>query len=320
MGTYATLNRTFLALFKGLVIASLVMQAPRLLAADEASAHAVPFSSGTLKPKISVPPLATDTHHHIYDSRFPVDPKSALRPADASVADYRLLQKRLGTTRNVIVQPSTYGVDNSGLIQSLKEFGKNTTRGIAVVNSSVGDAELAELDAAGVIGIRFNLSQPGGATTPEMVLPLAKRISPMGWHIQVVATPEQIVENAAIWNQLPCPVVFDHMGHVMDVNHPAMRLIVSLMQHGKAWVKLSGAYILSKVGPPSYSDRAAVASALIEAAPKQVVWGSDWPHPTSKPDNKPDDALLMDLLATWAKSDEQIRLILVDNPQRLYGF
>lgn len=320
MDTYAGLSRTRLALFKGLFIASLVTVTPPLFAAEEVAAAAVPFSSGTQAPKISVPPLATDTHHHIYDSRFPVDPKSALRPADASVADYRLLQKRIGTTRNVIVQPSTYGVDNRGLIQALRELGKSATRGIAVVNSSVSDAELAELDAAGVKGIRFNLSQPGGAATPAMMLPLAKRIGPMGWHIQVVATPEQIVENAAILQQLPCPVVFDHMGHVMDVNHPALRLIVDLMQQGKAWVKLSGAYILSKVGAPSYSDRAAVARALIEAAPKQVVWGSDWPHPTSKPDNKPDDALLLDLLAGWAKSDEQIRLILVDNPQRLYGF
>lgn len=320
MDIYANLNRTHLALFKGVFIASLMTVTSCLSAAEDTAAHAVPFSSGTQVPKISVPPLATDTHHHIYDSRFPVDPKSALRPADASVADYRLLQKRLGTTRNVIVQPSTYGVDNRGLIQALKEFGKSTTRGIAVVNSSVSDAELAELDAAGVKGIRFNLSQPGGAATPEMMLPLAKRIGPMGWHIQVVATPEQIVDNVAIWHQLPCPVVFDHMGHVMDVKHPAMQLIVDLMQQGKAWVKLSGAYILSKVGAPSYSDRIDVARTLVSAAPMQVVWGSDWPHPTSRIDNKPDDAILMDLLAVWAGNDALIKQILVNNPQRLYGF
>src|SRR5437764_1156830 len=90
-----------------------------------------------------------DCHHHIYSSRFKVDPNSALRPGDASVADYRLLQKRIGTTRNVIVQPSTYGVFNDGLIEALNECGP-TARGVAVVNTSVTDDELKRLDAARV--------------------------------------------------------------------------------------------------------------------------------------------------------------------------
>lgn len=150
-------------------------------------AEEVPYSSGTERPHIKVPLNATDCHHHIYDSHFPVDAKSALRPPDATVADYRLLQKRLGTMRNVIVQPSTYGVDNSGLIQSLEQFGLATTRGVAVVNTSVTDAELQRLNAAGVRGIRFNLSQPGGATSMDMVLPLSERVNSLGWHIQVVA-------------------------------------------------------------------------------------------------------------------------------------
>src|ERR1700692_2839124 len=83
----------------------------------------VPWSTGTSLAKTKAPPNATDCHHHIYSSRFKVAPNAALRPGDASVADYRLLQKRIGTSRNVIVQPSTYGVDNDGLIEALGEFG-----------------------------------------------------------------------------------------------------------------------------------------------------------------------------------------------------
>lgn len=282
--------------------------------------QAVPFSAGVGRPTISVPPNATDTHHHIYDARFPADPKSTLRPPDATVADYKLLQKRLGTSRNVIVQPSTYGVDNRGLIAALKAFGPGATRGVAVVNDKVTDAELKELNAAGVRGIRFNLSVPGGATTLDMVLPLCTRIKPMGWHIQVVAKPETIAANADIWNKSSCPIVFDHLGHVTELNDPAMGVVVKLMQQKKAWVKLSGAYIRSKVGAPTYADRAPIATAFIRAAPDQVVWGSDWPHPTSKPDNKPDDAILLSLLGEWAGSDALIKRILVDNPARLYGF
>src|SRR5579871_3467948 len=148
-----------------------------------AQAQQVPWSTGTAPAKTKAPPNATDCHHHIYSSRFKVDPNSTLRPGDASVADYRLLQKRIGTSRNVIVQPSTYGVYNDGLIEALNECGP-TARGVAVVNTSVTDDELKRLQAAGVRGVRFNLATPGGATTIEMLEPIAKRIAPMGWHVQ----------------------------------------------------------------------------------------------------------------------------------------
>jgi D-galactarolactone isomerase len=152
-----------------------------------------------------------------------------------------------------------------------------------------------------------------------MVEPLAERIKPFGWHIQIVANAEQIVAGADIWNRVPVPVVIDHLGHVLSVTHPAFKVIVGLLKRGKGWVKLSGAYIRSEVGPP-YSDRTVVAKAYVKEAPDQLVWGSDWPHPTAKIDDKPDDALLFDLLAEWAP-DEAIRnRILVNNPSRLYGF
>ena len=152
---------------------------------------AVKWSSGTELPHLKVPPNVADCHHHIYDpARFPYDPNAMLKPGAATVADYRMLQKRLGTTRNVIVQPSTYAVDNRCLVDALKQFGKSA-RGVAVVNTSVTDAELKELNAAGVRGIRFNLAQ-GGGTTWEMVETLAKRIMPMGWHVQIQADGPEI--------------------------------------------------------------------------------------------------------------------------------
>lgn len=280
----------------------------------------VPYSAGTELPHLKVPLNATDCHHHIYDSRFPVDANSALRPPDATVADYRLLQKRLGTTRNVIVQPSTYGINNSGLIEALEEFGLETTRGIAVVNTSVSDEELKKLNKAGVRGIRFNLSQPGGATSMDMVEPLANRVAALGWHIQVVAKADQILAGADLWRSIPCPVVFDHLGHITSINHPAFDVIVEVLRTGKGWVKLSGAYILSQDGAPTYADRSIVAKAYVQEAPKQLVWGSDWPHPTAKIDNKPDDAILLDLLTEWIPDEEMRKGILVDNPARLYGF
>jgi predicted TIM-barrel fold metal-dependent hydrolase len=281
----------------------------------------VPWSSGTEKPKTRAPANTTDCHHHIYDARFPAAPEATLRPPDASIADYRLLQQRLGTARNVVVQPSTYGIDNRLLLEALQTFG-STARGIVMLDTSVSDEELKRMQNNGVRGVRFGTRLPGGAPI-EMMEPVAKRVADLGWHIQLVSEGERIVELKETLSRLPCPVVFDHMGHVPEpepTSHPAFRVIGELIDKNKAWVKLSGVYILSKVGPPIYADRSLLAKALVKLAPERMVWGSDWPHPTSQPDAKPDDAVLFDLIAEWAPDETTRKRILVDNPAQLYGF
>jgi D-galactarolactone isomerase len=280
---------------------------------------AVPHSVGTAVPRFSMPALACDCHHHIYDRRFPAHPSATLLPDDASIADYRLLQRRLGLQRNVIVQPSTYGVDNRLLVDSLKAFGGNA-RGVAVVDTRVTDAELRALHVAGVRGIRFNLSFLVGITA-DMMEPLAQRIAPLGWHMQVNGTADKLLSFADVLQRLACPVVFDHMGQLpqpQGTAHPAFALYSRLLASGRAWFKLSGAYITSKQS--DLADAGAVARALISLAPDRMVWGSDWPHPTKKANEKPDDAAVLDKLAEWAPSAALRQKILVDNPAVLYGY
>jgi predicted TIM-barrel fold metal-dependent hydrolase len=293
-----------------------------LMFASRAAAQQVPWSVGTEPAKSKAPANAADCHHHIYSAKFKVDPNSRLRPGDASVADYHLLQKRIGTTRNVVVQPSTYGTFNDGLVESLQAFGP-TARGVAVVDVNVTDAELKRLDAAGVRGVRFNIATAPAPVTMEMLEPLAKRIAPLGWHVQFNMSADLAVASKEVLSRLPCPIVFDHLAHLPEpagIMHPAFGVIVDLMQKGKAWVKLSGAYQDTKIGPPTYADSTTVAQAYVKAAPERLVWGSDWPHPSEAVDKKPDDALLFDLLSVWAP-DEAVRTkILVDNPVKLYGF
>ncbi len=285
-----------------------------------ASAATVPWSSGEERPTLAAPADATDCHHHIYDSRFPIAPQAVLKPADATVADYRMLQRRLGTSRNVVVQPSTYGTDNRCMLDALAQFGAQS-RGVAVVRPEVSDADLKALQAAGVRGIRFNLAQ-GGTTTIDMVDPLSRRVADLGWHIQVNAPADTITSAADLWRRLPCPVVFDHLAHVRgtDADDAAFTLVSELLQRGNAWVKLSGAYMDTKVGPPSYADKTRIAQAYVRMAPDRLVWGSDWPHPTEKASNKPDDAILFDLLTVWAPDAATRSRILVANPATLYGF
>jgi D-galactarolactone isomerase len=281
--------------------------------------QAVPYSAGTEAPKLKAPAGATDCHMHIYDSRFPIAPTATLRPPDAHVDDYRLLQQRIGTERNVIVTPSTYGTDNRCTLDAMRTIGSRA-RGVAVVDTSVTDTALKEMAAAGIRGVRFNLVQ-AGATTVEMIEPLSKRVHELGWHIQLHMLGDKIVEIAGVLQRLPSPVVFDHLGRLpqpQGVDHPAFRVVADLVEKGRAWVKLSGAYIDSKSGPPAYADTTKVAQAYAKLAPERLVWGSDWPHPTEK--TKPDDAVLFDLLAEWVPSEAARQRILRDNPATLYDF
>jgi D-galactarolactone isomerase len=307
-------RRTFLTAMGATVIAAGDFDASR-----GQMSQTVPWSSE--QPKLKAPPNACDCHMHIYDSRFPAAPAAKLHPGDATVDDYRRLQKLIGTTRNVVVTPSTYGTDNSCTLDAMAKLGA-TARGVAVVDTSVADAELRRLNDLGIRGIRFNLVQ-SGATTVDMIEPLSKRVNDLGWHVQTHMLGDQIVEIAGLLKRLPSPIVFDHRARIPEpagVDHPAFALVLSLVEKGRCWVKLSGAYMDTRPGPPAYADVSKVAQAYVKAAPERMVWGSDWPHPTEKVDAKPDDAILFDLLADWVPDETTRNRILVDNPAALYGF
>lgn len=295
--------------------------AAAVLSPATAFAQEVPFSVGTARPKFKAPPKTCDAHFHIYNSKFPAAANASLIPPDASVSDYRRLKERLGFERSVIVQPSTYGTDNSCLLEALAEFG-DAARGIAVVDTSVSDAELKRLDGAGIRGIRFNLGR-AGATTVEMIEPLSKRVADLGWHIQVHMKGDDIAEHAALFQNLPVITVFDHLGRIPQPAgkaHPAFKIVAGLLEMDKAYTKLSSIYQDTIVGPPTYEDVGEIAKAYLALAPDRVLWASDWPHPSPGKAGKPDDALLMDLCAGWAGNDATRQKVFVENAAGLYGF
>jgi len=278
--------------------------------------QAVPNSTGTAPPKLKAPLHSADCHIHIYDPRFA---PPVTKPADSAVQHYRLLQKRVGCTRVVIVTPRPYGTDNAVTVDAIRQLGIADARGVAVLRPSVTDAELAQLHAGGIRGIRFTTGDPHTAVVaPDMIEPLAARIAVHGWHVQLNMPVEQIVGYADVLRRLPVQMVFDHMGKVPGTTHPAYRVILDLVHAGKAWVKISGAYSNTTVGPPTYADATALAQAYVKAVPERVVWGSDWPHPA--PPVKPDDAVLFDLLAVQVPDAATRHRILVTNPEALYGF
>jgi len=298
------------------------------LAQREGRAEGAPNSAGTEAPKLKAPPGACDCHHHIYDpARFPPSRPSAQQVPNARVEDYRLLQRRLGLGRDIVVTPTPYPApvsDNQVTLDAIRQLGPNA-RGVVIVYPEITDAELKAYDAAGVRGVRYSLTsgRPGAASTasPADIEAMSKRVNALGWHVQFNTTAEQIVAAEDLLKRLASPIVFDHMGHLPQpegIGHPGFRIIRELIDKGRTWVKLSVTYDSSKDGPPGYADVNRVGQAYVRAAPERLVWGSNWPHPSEPA--KPDDAMLFDLLAQWAPDEATRNRILVQNPETLYGF
>ena len=268
---------------------------------------------------LTVPDGACDAHVHVFDPRF-----AACAPviAGADVRAYRQVQARLGTSRTVVVQPRAYGTDHRVTLDAIAQLGTARARGIAVLRPDVSERELQRLHEGGIRGVRFTLHTPQHAPLDfGLVEPVAQRIRPLGWHLQLHWTAQQIVSHEALLRRLPVPLVIDHLARVplpQGARHPAFAIVRELALQGRAWVKLSAPYLCSPAGVDAQEVHA-LARAWVACAPDRLVWGSDWPHATEQP-HPPDAVHLLGLLAEWAASPDLRRRILVDNPAALYGF
>ncbi len=261
---------------------------------------------------------ACDTHTHFYDHRYPVASASRLRPSDATPTDYRTAQATLGTERVVVVQPTTYGLDNSCQLDAMATFG-GAARGVMVVDHEAQPAELARLTDLGVRGARFHML-PGGAVPWEMLEVVAANIAPFGWHIQLQLDGRELPDRLDRLLRLPVGLVVDHVGRFMPAagpDTPAFAALLTLVDHG-ATVKLSAPYESSGTGPPGFDDVTRLVDALTARAPDRLVWASNWPHPGQV--TPPTAAELVSLRDRWLPTDELRRRVLVDNPAALYDF
>ncbi|CAN5387809.1 amidohydrolase family protein [soil metagenome] len=281
------------------------------------------FHPNPSKPRFTPPPGAVDAHCHVFgpEAVFPYAPERKYTPCDASKDQLFALRDHLGFSRNVIVQATCHGNDNRALVDALTHS-EGRARGVASVGRNVTDDELQTLHAAGVRGVRFNFVKRLADFTPrEVLMGIAERIAPLGWHVVVYFEAQDLPELWDFFTQLPTTVVVDHMGRPdvsKPVDGPEFGLFVRLMRkHENVWSKVTCPERLSVSGPPMYDDVVPFARHLVDAFPDRVLWGTDWPHPNLK-SHMPDDATLVDVIPRIATTAELQRKLLVDNPTRLY--
>lgn len=309
------------------------------VAAGVAMQNRAAFAKATqpsTKVNFEVPEHACDCHTHIHlPEKYPFFAGRTYTPEPATPEEMAALHKALGIERVVIVTPSVYGTDNRATLEGMK-FRGNTARGVAVIDDKTTEAQLDEMGKAGIKGIRVNLAT-GGINDPTIgrkrLEAAIDRVKGRGWHVQCYTILPLLKSIKDVLASSPVPVVFDHFGGAeasLGLEQPGWAELIEGVKSGKVYVKISGAYRLSKNGP-DYPDAVPFAKALIAANPDRLVWGSDWPHPDSDPkpgktamDLAPlqqiDDGRVLNQLAVWAPDAATRKKILVDNPIRLYGF
>lgn len=272
-------------------------------------------------PTYRPPPGSWDTHCHVFGPAdiFPFAPERTYTPEDAPKEALQALHDRLGLDHAVIVQAGCHGRDHTAVIDAIRAGG-GTRRGIALLGADGERSELARLDAEGFRGVRFNfVSHLAKPAAPEAIMALVRKVADFGWHVLVHLEIGQMEELAPFFRSLPADVVIDHMARPLaadGVEYPGFTALQRLLDETRFWVKVSGGDRISADGPP-YRDAIPFAAKLVDNFPRQVLWGTDWPHPNVRA--WPDDAALMDLVPQIARTPEQRQALLVDNPRRLYA-
>jgi 2-pyrone-4,6-dicarboxylate lactonase len=290
---------------------------------QEMDADWLVFHPDPKKPDFKLPEGAVDAHCHVFgpSPEFPFAPTRKYTPCNAGKEQLFALRDHLGFARNVIVQATCHGTDNSAMVDACRSAGERA-RGIAAVGPEISDDALREMDAAGVRGVRFNfVKRLVDATPPEVFHAIARKVARFGWHIVVYFEASDLEELIPFLESLPTVIVVDHMGRPdvsKPVDHPDFQRFLDLMARNEnIWSKVTCPERLSHEGPPDYGDVVPFARAVVAQFPERVLWGTDWPHPNMK-SHMPDDGNLVDFIPKIAPTPEAQQKLLVDNPMRLY--
>lgn len=274
------------------------------------------------KPKFQVPAGAVDAHCHVFGPGdiFPFAPERKYTPCDASWEQLFALRDFLGFEKNVVVQATCHGADNSALLDVL-ERSNDKARGVVTVKLDITNVELQKMHELGVRGVRFNYVKRLVNPKPDdYYREIIEKIKHFGWHVVLYFEPADLTERWDFFTSLGLPIVVDHMGRP-DVTKPIdnkdFELFLNFMRNYDVWAKVSCPDRLTVSGSPLYEDVIPFAKTVVEEFPDRVLWGTDWPHPNMKKE-MPDDGILVDYVPSIATTPELQQKLLVTNPNNLY--
>lgn len=274
------------------------------------------------KPKFVVPAGAVDAHCHVFGpgDEFPFAPERKYTPCDASREQLFALRDFLGFEKNVVVQATCHGADNSALLDVLEHSG-DMARGVVTVKADVSLAELEKMHQLGVRGVRFNYVKRLVDPKPDdYYRGIIEKIKPLGWHVVLYFEPADLIEKWDFFTSLGVPIVVDHMGRpdvTKELGNPDFALFQKFMRENDVWAKVSCPDRLTVTGSPLYADVVPFAKAIVEEFSDRVLWGTDWPHPNMKKE-MPDDGILVDYVPSIAVTSALQEKLLVTNPNNLY--
>jgi 2-pyrone-4,6-dicarboxylate lactonase len=279
------------------------------------------WHSNPSKPRFTPPPGAVDAHCHVFGpmEQFPFSPRAKYLPEDAGPDKLFALRDHLGFSKNVIVQASCHGTDNRATLHAIAAS-EGRARGVAVVDPSIPDEELAAMHEGGMRGIRFNFLKRLVDDAPkDKFLDVARRL-PGGWHVVVYFEADILEDLRPFIAKIPVPIVIDHMGRpnvMQGPDGPDMKAFRKLLEsRDDIWFKPTCPDRLDPTGDP-WDAFARTVRPLVEDYPDRCIWGTDWPHPNQQ-NVLPDDGHLVDMIPRIAPTEELQRKLLVDNPNRLY--
>jgi 2-pyrone-4,6-dicarboxylate lactonase len=274
------------------------------------------------KPSFVVPAGSVDAHCHVFGpgDLFPFAPERKYTPCDASREQLFALRDFLGFDKNVVVQATCHGADNSALLDVL-EHSDDRARGVVTVKPDIEVAELERMHALGVRGVRFNYVKRLVDPKPDdYYRSIVEKIAPLGWHVVLYFEPADLAAKRDFFASLGVPIVVDHMGRpdvTKPVDGPEFAAYLDFARTADVWTKVSCPDRLTVSGSPLYADVVPFARTIVEEFPDRVLWGTDWPHPNMKKE-MPDDGILVDYVPSIATTPALQEKLLVTNPTTLY--
>jgi predicted TIM-barrel fold metal-dependent hydrolase len=266
-----------------------------------------------------------DSHCHVFDTaRFPYSPEATYRPPEheqGTAEQFSAVLDAHGISHALLVSPTSgYFYDNRCMLAAIRAA-KGRFKGIARVRPDTDEHALAELQAAGVIGVRLDLITDGVDSLQDpATMRLLARAREMRWLVQVQYERDQLHEAAAALRVAKVRLIFDHCGRpdaTLGADQPGFRALLDFGRDGHH-VKLSGPFRFHNAFAPNARIEPFVAALLETFTPTRCVWGSDWPF--LRMPMRMDYGPVLANLERWLPAERDRRQVLWETPAKLFGF